>query len=79
MANFIPKYEPLVPAMIAMIRHGSEIERKAAEADRLNLARLADKYIEQCQDAAKARAQPSVDDIMSRLTDKKDKDGSAQA
>jgi hypothetical protein len=71
MANFIPKYEPLVPLLIQWIRDGSAVEREMAEKDLLDLTRLADRYLKLCADAAEAKAQPFVDDIMLRLLDKK--------
>jgi hypothetical protein len=74
MPSFIMKFEPIVPLMIKCIRDGNEFERKAAEADLFDLAKLADLYIEHCQDAAKAKAQPLVDEMMKRLIEKKDKD-----
>jgi hypothetical protein len=70
MANFVPKYEPQVPLLIKWIRNGSELERKAAEADLLDLAKLADRYLKMCADAAEAKAQPYVEDVMKRLTKK---------
>jgi len=70
MANFVPKYELFVPLMIQWIRGGSEIERKMAEADLLDMAKLADMYLKISADAAEAKALPYVEDLMKRLTKK---------
>jgi hypothetical protein len=67
MANFIPNYEQLMPSYIQAIRNGSEVERNAAEADLLELAKFADLYLRRCVDDAEAKAKPYVEDLMKRL------------
>jgi hypothetical protein len=74
MANFVPKYVPMVPLMIQWIRNGSEIERKTAEADLLDMARFIDQHNKRVADAAEAKALQYTESMMKRLTDKKKDD-----
>jgi hypothetical protein len=64
------KFEDRVPLMIAWIRNGDDFERKVATDDLMDIARLADRFVKNCDEAAEAKALPFTEEMMRRLTEK---------